>query len=400
MPTKVFEQIADQDFLIHHPFDSFTSVETFLRAAVDDPHVVAIKMTLYRIGANSPLVDLLIEAAERRQAGRGAGRAEGALRRAQQHRLGERGWKSAGIHVVYGLMNLKVHCKLCLVVRQETDGIRRYAHIATGNYNRITSQVYTDLGLFTADEAHPRRRDRGVQLADRLLEPALATTRCWSRRWGCARGSARSSSARWNTPRPAGRPRIIIKNNAVADPAMIKTLYRASQAGVPIDMIVRGVCCLRPGIPGISDRIRVRSIVGRFLEHSRIYYFENGGEPEVYIGSADLMERNLDRRVEVLCPVLDPDLRQHLRDAVLDALLRDTDRAWTLRTDGRTREPLPEGATPSIRRRPLLTLRPSGSLQTTCALAAALGQRLADHDHASSCGHAASARAIYRAREP
>ena len=241
--------------------------------------------------------------------------------------------EEAGIHVVYGLVNLKVHCKLCLVVRNEADGIHRYAHVATGNYNRATSQVYTDLALFTADEA----------ILDDVTEIFNSLTGYSNRRSYNAllvapvglrqgfRALVESEIEHAKSGRPA---RIIIKNNAVADHGAIKILYRASQAGVPVDMIVRGVCCLRPGIPGISDRITVRSIVGQFLEHSRIYYFENGGAPEVYIGSADLMERNLDRRVEVLCPVNDPAMRQLLRDAVLEVLLSDTDRAWTLQTDG------------------------------------------------------------------
>jgi polyphosphate kinase len=341
----VFEQIADQDFLLHHPFESFTSVETFLRAAVADPNVVAIKMTLYRIGPNSPLVDMLIQAAEQGK--------QVAVLVELKARFDERNniaWanrlEDAGIHVVYGLVNLKVHCKLCLVVRKETDGIHRYAHIATGNYNRVTSQIYTDLGIFTADE----------HILDDVTEVFNSLTGYSSRRSyhsllvapGGLRQGFRALVEREVAHAAAGRPAgIIIKNNAVADPAMIRTLYKASQAGVSIDMIVRGVCCLRPGIPGISDRIRVCSIVGRFLEHSRIYWFENGGEPEVYFGSADLMERNLDRRVEVLCPIIDPDLRQHLRDVVLAAVTADTERAWTLQTDGTyVRIPAVPGVTP------------------------------------------------------
>jgi len=350
---KVFDQIADQDFLIHHPFDSFTSVETFLRAAVEDPHVVTIKITLYRIGANSPLVDLLIRAAE-------AGKQVAVLVELKA-RFDERNniaWatrlEEAGIHVVYGLMNLKVHCKLCLVVRQEADGIHRYAHVSTGNYNRKTSEVYTDLSLFTADEA----------VLDDITEVFNSLTGYSNRRSYNAllvapvglRQGFRALVEREMEHAKAGRPaRMILKNNAVADPGIIKILYRASQAGVPIDMIVRGVCCLRPGIPGISDRINVRSIVGQFLEHSRIYYFENGGSPEVYIGSADLMERNLDRRVEVLCPVNDPSHRQLLRDAVLEVLLSDTDRAWTLQSDGSyVRTTPPEGVPPLNSQRFLL----------------------------------------------
>ena len=350
---KVFEQIADQDFLIHHPFDSFTSVETFLRAAVTDPNVITIKITLYRIGPNSPLVDMLIEAAEQGK--------QVAVLVELKARFDERNniaWatrlEEAGIHVVYGLMNLKVHCKLCLVVRKESDGIHRYAHVSTGNYNRITSQVYTDLGLFTADEG----------VLDDITEVFNSLTGYSNRRSYNAllvapvglRQGFRALVEREMEHAKAGRPaRLIIKNNAVADPGIIKVLYRASQAGVQVDMITRGVCCLRPGIPGISDRIQVRSIVGQFLEHSRVYYFENGGAPEVYIGSADLMERNLDRRVETLCPVTDPAMRQLMRDAVLEVLLSDTDRAWTLQTDGTyLRASAPEGVPPLNSQRFLL----------------------------------------------
>lgn len=328
----IFDAIREDDHLVHHPFESFVSVEAFLRAAVHDPQVIAIKITLYRIGANSPLVDLLIEAAD-------AGKQVAVLVELMA-RFDERNnleWanrlESAGVHVVYGLVNLKTHCKLCLVVRQEHDGIVRYAHLGTGNYNRATSQVYTDFGLFTArpvivDEitevfnyltGYSNKRDYRELLVS-PLQLRAAFTRLVEREAEHARQR-----------RPA---RIVIKNNSVADPEMVRVLYRASQAGVSIDMIVRGVCCLRPGISGVSDNIRVRSVVGRFLEHSRLYYFENAGHPDVLIGSADLMERNLDRRVEVLCYVRDADLRVHLRDVVLETLLADTDRAMVLQTDG------------------------------------------------------------------
>jgi polyphosphate kinase len=218
-------------------------------------------------------------------------------------------------------------------VRKEHDGIHRYAHVGTGNYNPVTSQIYTDLGLFTADQ---HIVDDVSQVFNYLTGYSHKRT---YRELLVApiglRAAMRALIEREAEHARAGRPaHIIIKNNAVADPAMIKTLYRASQAGLPIDLIVRGVCCLRPGVAGISDHIRVRSVVGRFLEHSRVYYFENGGEPEVFIGSGDLMERNLDRRVEVLCPVRDPELRQHLRTVVLDSLLRDTERAHLLQSDG------------------------------------------------------------------
>ncbi len=328
----IFDEIRYQDYLVHHPFESFGSVELFLRAAVKDPHVVAIKMTLYRIGANSPLIDLLIEAAE-------AGKQVAVLVELKA-RFDERNniiWanrlEEAGIHVVYGLVNLKTHCKLCLVVRQEADGIRRYAHIATGNYNAGTSKIYTDVGLFTSsgavldDVSEVFNYLTGYSNRKTYRELLVAPV--------SLRTGMRALIEREIAHAKAGRPaRLIFKNNAVTDTGMIRALYAASQAGVPIDLITRGVCCLRPGVPGVSATINVRSVVGRFLEHSRIYYFENGGEPEAFIGSADLMERNLDRRVEVLCPVRDPDIRHHLRHVVLDALLRETDRATRLLPDG------------------------------------------------------------------
>lgn len=330
--TEIFDDLREEDVLVHHPFDSFSSVESFVKAAVDDPQVVAIKMTLYRIGANSPLVDLLIGAAEQGK--------QVAVLVELKARFDERNnieWaarmEAAGIHVVYGVVSLKTHAKLCLIVRKEQEGVRRYAHVGTGNYNRATAQVYTDLGLFTADAAivgditevfnyltgYSNRR-----VYEQLLVAPVSL-----------RTQLKALVSRECEHQQAGRPaRLLFKVNALADPAMVRTLYRASQCGVQIDLIVRGVCCLRPGIAGISDHVTVRSIVGRFLEHSRIYYFENGGAPEVYIGSADLMERNLDRRVEVLCPVHQPDLRDHLRDVVLETLLADTDRARVLQTDG------------------------------------------------------------------
>ena len=329
---SIFDDVRERDYLVHHPFDSFASVEAFLLAAVEDPQVIAIKMTLYRIGSNSPLVDRLIEAAE-------AGKQVAVLVELKA-RFDERNnivWahrmEAAGIHVVYGLVNLKTHCKLCLVVRKENDGIVRYVHTGTGNYNRATANVYTDIGLFTANPAivtevsdvfnyltgYSNKKDYRELLVAPLNLRAQFT----------ALVEREAAHAR------AGRAaRIIIKNNSVADPEMIRVLYRASRPGVRIDMIVRGVCCLRPGIPGVSDNIQVRSIVGRFLEHSRFYYFENGGSPELLIGSADLMERNLDRRVEVLCFVRDPALRNHLVNDVLETLLHDTCRAMELKTDG------------------------------------------------------------------
>jgi polyphosphate kinase len=330
--SDLFEQLKYQDCLLHHPFDSFTSVEAFIKAAVRDPGVVAIKMTLYRIGSNSPLVDLLIEAAS-------AGKQVAVLVELKA-RFDERSniaWarrlEQAGVHVVYGLLNLKTHCKLCLVIRQGPNGVERYAHIATGNYNAATAQVYTDLGLLTSE---PRLMadlselfnyltgySNQVQYRELLVAPLDL------------RRKVRALLEREAAHARAGKAaHVIIKVNSLSDPSIVRDLYRASRAGVRIDLIVRGICSLRPGVPGISETIAVRSIVGRFLEHSRIFWFENDGDPEVYVGSADLMERNLNKRVETLCPVRDGTLGRYLRETVLDAYLRDTLRAWALRSDG------------------------------------------------------------------
>ena len=328
----VFDRIRDQDVLVHHPFDSFAAVETFLDAAIDDLQVVAIKITLYRIGTNSPIVDRLIDAAERGK--------QVAVLVELKARFDERSnidWatrlEEAGVHVVYGLPNLKTHCKLCLVVRKEGDRFKRYAHIGTGNYNRTTAQIYTDFSLFTANEEigadvselfnYLTGYSRQTEYRALLVAPVSLRVRF--------RSLVEREMAHARAGRPAG---IVIKNNSIADPAIIQLLYRASLDGVRIDGIVRGICCLRPGVPGVSELIQIRSVVGRFLEHSRVYAFENGGNREIYIGSADLMERNLDRRVEVLCPVLDPSLRDELGQ-LLRMYLRDDTRATALSPDGR-----------------------------------------------------------------
>ena len=336
-PEVLFDQLRYQDQLVHHPYQSFASVEGFLGAAVKDPHVVAIKMTLYRIGADSPLIDLLIEAAE-------AGKQVAVLVELKA-RFDERNniiWarqlESHGIHVVYGFADIKTHAKLCLVVRQETGGIQMYVHTGTGNYNPATAKVYEDVGLFTvdpevvADVAEIFNYLTGYSSQKEFRRLLVAPLQL--------RARLTEVIAREAEHARAGREaRIIIKVNSITDDQMIRVLYKASQAGVSIDLIVRGICALRPGVPGVSDNIRVRSIVGRFLEHSRIYSFLNGGREEMYIGSADLMERNLDRRVETLVPVRDPDILAHLRDVVLAAYLRDTERATVLDSTGRYARP-------------------------------------------------------------
>ena len=336
-PEVLFDQLRYQDVLVHLPYQSFGSVEALLRAAVKDPHVIAIKMTLYRIGANSPLINLLIQAAE-------AGKQVAVLVELKA-RFDERNniiWakrlESHGIHVVYGFADLKTHAKLCLVVRQEGDGIQRYVHTSTGNYNPETAKVYTDLGYFTADPEivsdvsdvfnYLTGYSNQKEYRAMLVAPVQLRTRL------CELINRETEHAK------AGRPaRMILKVNAITDDQMIRVLYRASQAGVRIDLIVRGICSLRPGIPGVSDHIRVRSIVGRFLEHSRIFWFNNGGHEEMYIGSADLMERNLDRRVETLNPIRDIEIVEHLRDVVLHAYLQDTERAMVLDSAGHYSKP-------------------------------------------------------------
>jgi polyphosphate kinase len=331
-PEVIFDRIRDRDQIVHHPFESFGSVEAFLRAAVKDPHVVAVKMTLYRIGPDSPLIELLIEASE-------AGKLVAVLVELKA-RFDERNnilWakrlESHGIHVVYGFATIKTHAKLCLVVRQEPAGMSRYVHIATGNYNARTAKVYTDLGLFTADPAIVADASdvfnylTGYSNQRQFRQLLVAPVQLRARLMEIIEREADHARA----GRPAG---IVIKVNALTDDQMIRALYRASQAGVPIDLIVRGTCCLRPGVPGISDTIRVRSIVGRLLEHSRLYWFTNGGDEQMYIGSADLMERNLDRRVEVLTPLRDEARLRELRDVVLESYLRDTARAYRLDVSG------------------------------------------------------------------
>jgi len=336
-PEIIFDQLRYQDQLVHHPYQSFASVEAFLRAAVADPHVVAIKMTLYRIGANSPLIELLIEAAE-------AGKQVAVLVELKA-RFDERNniiWarrlESHGIHVVYGFADLKTHAKLCLVVRQEPDGIQMYVHTGTGNYNPETAKVYTDIGLFTANRDivadaseifnYLTGYSNQKEFRSLLVAPVQLRTRLTEL---IAREAEHARAGR--------EARLIVKVNAITDDQMIRVLYKAAQAGVSMDLIVRSICSLRPGVPGVSDNIRVRSIVGRFLEHSRIFWFLNGGHEEMYIGSADLMERNLDRRVETLTPVRDAEILEHLRDVVLAAYLRDTDRATLLDAAGHYSRP-------------------------------------------------------------
>ena len=331
-PDDVFERLKYQDVLIHHPYDAFATFENFLRAAVRDPKVLAIKMTLYRVGTTPPVVDLLLEAVDRGKQVAVLVELKARFEERQNIEWATR-LEAAGVHVTYGLIDLKTHGKSCLVVRSGVAAIERYAHLGTGNYNPATANLYTDFGFFTSD---PRIVADLSELFNVLTgysnqvtyrELAVAPVDLRRRLRHLIRREVEHAGA----GRPSG---IVIKVNSLTDPGLVRELYRAAQAGVSIDLIVRGMCVLRPGVPGVSETIRVRSIVGRFLEHSRVFAFENGGAREVFLSSADLRERNLNRRVEILWPVRDATLARHLRDTVLDAYLRDTRRAMELRTGG------------------------------------------------------------------
>jgi len=337
----IFAAIRSADILFHHPYDSFKSVLDFINAAATDPNVLAIKQTLYRVGRNSPVVRSLLEA--QRNGKQVAVLVELKARFDEESNIGwAKALEAAGVHVVYGLLGLKTHSKITLVVRKEGGGLRRYLHLATGNYNAVTAGIYTDIGVLTCDP------DMGADATELFNTLTGYSTQQSYRSLLVAPGSMRERFEalveREIEHARAGRPAgMVFKMNSLVDERLIRRLYRASQAGVSIDMIVRGICCLRPGVPGISDNIRVISIVGRFLEHSRIYYFENGGQPEAYLGSADLMPRNLDRRVEIIFPVKDPALRTYLRHGVLAVDLANNTRARELQPDGSyvCREPRP-----------------------------------------------------------
>ncbi|NWG33416.1 MAG: polyphosphate kinase 1 [Chloroflexi bacterium] len=328
----IFEAIRQGNILLHHPYDSFSPIIDFLNAAARDPNVLAIKQTLYRVGRNSPVVEALLEARERNK--QVAVLLELKARFDEESNIGwARKLEEAGVHVVYGLVGLKTHSKTCMVVRQEGDGIRRYVHLATGNYNHFTSSLYEDLGMFTCDEAI------GADATDLFNYLTGYSAQTEYRKLLVApvnlRQKIESLIQREIEHAQNGRKgRLIFKINSLVDPHMIQLLYAASQAGVKVDLLVRGMCCLRPGLKGVSENIRVVSIVGRYLEHSRIYYFHNNGQEEVYLGSADLMPRNLDHRVEVVFPVERSEHIQHLRENVLAAYLRDNTRARWMQADG------------------------------------------------------------------
>jgi polyphosphate kinase len=343
---NIFNLMRNENILIHHPYDSFLPVVDFLLTAARDPDVLAIKQTLYRVGRNPPVVAALLEAVEN-------GKQVAVLveLKARFDEESNIGWakklESAGVHVIYGLLGLKTHSKIALVIRREGEGIRRYMHLGTGNYNAITAQLYEDLGMFTCDNAigsdatdlfnyltgYSSKRDyqkllvAPINLRSRLKELI---------------------NREIDLAKNGDKAHIIIKVNSLVDKSMIKLLYRASQGGVKVDLLIRGICCLRPGVEGLSENIQVTSIVGRFLEHSRIYYFLNGGQEQVFLGSADLMPRNIDRRVEVLFPVEEPHLIRHLRDEVLETYLRDNVKARRMNPDGSYYRVQPDPSTPQI----------------------------------------------------
>jgi polyphosphate kinase len=329
----IFQAIHQRDQLLHHPYESFDALIDFLRAAAHDPGVLAMKQTLYRVGTNSPIVDLLMEAVENGK--QVAVLVELKARFDEENNIEwAKALEHAGVHVGYGLRGLKTHAKLALVVRREADGLRRYVHYGTGNYNAGTARMYEDLGLLTC---RPELCADASALFNLLTGYSLQSS--YNKLLVAPLGLRKEMIARIEREIAAHKKnengRLIFKMNALADPQIICALYRASQAGVRIDLIIRGICCLRPGVPGLSETIRVRSIVGRFLEHSRVYYFANGGNEEIFLGSADMMQRNLDGRVETLFPIDDPLLRAALRDNLLQHILDDTENARELQPDGR-----------------------------------------------------------------
>ena len=327
----IFEAIRGGDILLHHPYETFDPVVDFIRQAASDPDVLAIKQTLYRVSGNSPIIASLAQAAEN-------GKQVSVLVELKARFDEENNivWakklEQAGCHVIYGLVGLKTHSKIALVVRREEDGIRRYVHLGTGNYNDSTAKLYTDCGIFTCNEAIGEDATAVFNMLSGYSEPLswneLVLAPIWLRTRFMRLIARETKHAREGKP-----AKIVAKMNSLCDEGIIAALYEASAAGVKIELIVRGICCLKVGIPGISENIHVRSIVGNFLEHSRIFFFLNDGEEELYMGSADWMPRNLDRRVEILFPVLDDTLKEKVKH-ILDVELADNTKAHVLKPDG------------------------------------------------------------------
>ena len=328
----MFSIIQRGDLLLHHPYDSFTPVVQFIKNAARDPEVLAIKQTLYRIGKESPLIPLLIEAAENGK--QVAVLVELKARFDEENNIGwAKQLEGAGIHVVYGLVGLKTHGKMALVVRKENDGLKRYVHLGTGNYNPVNAKIYTDYSFFTCSEEITNDATEvfnfltGYSKKDEFSKLAVAPITL-------RKNISALIDRETRFAREGKDSRMILKMNSLTDQKIIEQLYDASKAGVKIDLIIRGICCLRPGIPGVSENIRVVSIVGRYLEHSRIFWFNNGGSSELYLSSADLMGRNLDRRVELMFPIDDVVLAKQVFQETLEGALKDNVGARILRADG------------------------------------------------------------------
>lgn len=329
--SDIFEEIRKRDILLHHPYEVFTPVVDFIRQASRDPQVLAIKQTLYRVSGNSPIIAALAQAAENGK--QVTVLVELKARFDEENNIvWAKKLEQAGCHVIYGLVGLKTHCKITLVVRKEEEGIRRYVHLGTGNYNDQTARLYTDLGLLTCNEAIGEDATAVFNMLSGYSEPIgwnhLAVAPIWLKEKFLYLINREKENAKQNRS-----ARIVAKMNSLCDPDVIKALYEAAAEGVKIDLIVRGICCLRTGVEGTNDNITVRSIVGNFLEHARIFYFENAGKAELYMGSADWMPRNLERRVEILFPILNPELKEKVWH-VLDVQLRDTIKAQILQPDG------------------------------------------------------------------
>jgi polyphosphate kinase len=337
--ADIFEAIRRQDILLHHPYDSFLPTVEFFQQAAEDPQVLAIKTTLYRVGSKSPVVEALMTAQENGK--QVAALVELKARFDEENNISwARALEGAGVHVVYGLVGLKTHAKVTLVVRRESDRVRRYVHLSTGNYNATTARIYTDIGMFTCDE---QIGADATLLFNRLT--GYATTTQYRKLLVAPEYLRKQLNAliRREIGHAAARreAHLIFKMNSLVDPKMIALLYEASIAGVRIDLLVRGICCLRPGLPGISENIRVRCILGRYLEHARIFYFRNGGDDEIYMGSADLMQRNLNRRVEVVFPVESPALKRRVMDEIIGIEMLDNVKARELLPGGSYRRILP-----------------------------------------------------------
>jgi polyphosphate kinase len=345
---NIFDAIKRQDILLYHPYDSFTPVVDFIRQAARDPNVLAIKQTLYRVGPNSPVVAALMKARENEK--QVAVLVELKARFDEENNIvWARSLERAGVHVVYGLVGLKTHTKLLMVVRRERDGITRYVHMSTGNYNNVTARLYSDIGFFTCDP------DIGADVADLFNALTGYSRKKEYRKLLVAPDLMRQQildriEREIERYQQHGDGYLAFKMNALVDKKCIQALYRASQAGVKVDLQIRSTCCLRPGVPGVSDNITVTSVVGRFLEHPRIYYFRNGGgeNEEILLGSADLMPRNLDRRVEQLFPVQDANLRDSLFNHILSVHLRDNMQARRLLPNGKYERIQPQEGEPEL----------------------------------------------------